>query len=185
MRSALKLLVFCIFIFIIEESFFSWLDIKNIRAGNQNFLLFVWIVFGVILISIGLVTYIKRKKELKEASQVLQEKRLGELERKIQYFDLISKFYDKWKKKNFYYHDELEKIFQFLTPEHASVIEIGCGTGDVLGHLSRDKIAGIDISQGMVILNKGKDNVEVKAFYDFMLGAKAKEILEAYGYKVP
>ena len=41
------------------------------------------------------------------------------------------------------------------------------------------------ISQGMVILNKGKDNAEVKAFYDFMLGAKAKVVLEAYGYKVP
>ena len=41
------------------------------------------------------------------------------------------------------------------------------------------------ISQGMVILDKGRDNDEVKAFYDFMLGAKAKEILKAYGYKVP
>ena len=41
------------------------------------------------------------------------------------------------------------------------------------------------INQGMVILNKGKNNAEVKAFYDFMLGAKAKVVLEDYGYKVP
>lgn len=41
------------------------------------------------------------------------------------------------------------------------------------------------ISQGMVILRKGRDNVELRAFYDFMLGAKAKKILETYGYKVP
>ena len=41
------------------------------------------------------------------------------------------------------------------------------------------------INQGMVILDKGKDNPEVKAFYDFILGTKAKAILEAYGYKVP
>jgi ubiquinone/menaquinone biosynthesis C-methylase UbiE len=150
MRATVKILVFCVFAFLFEESFFSWLDIKNIRAGNQNFLLFLWTLFGVLLISIGLVTHIKRKKELREASQVLQEKRLGELERKIQYFDLISKFYDKWKKRNFYYHDELQKILQFLIPEHASVIEVGCGTGDVLGGLSRDKMAGVDISHGMV-----------------------------------
>jgi molybdate transport system substrate-binding protein len=40
------------------------------------------------------------------------------------------------------------------------------------------------ISQGMVILKQGKDNAEVKAFYDFMLSDKAKEILKSYGYKI-
>jgi molybdate transport system substrate-binding protein len=40
------------------------------------------------------------------------------------------------------------------------------------------------IDQGMVILKKGEGNVEVKAFYDFMLSAKAREILKNYGYKV-
>jgi len=150
MRAATKLLVFCIFVFLIEESFFSWLDIKNIRAGNQSFLLFLWTLFGILLLTTGLAAHSKRKKELREASQVLQEKSLGELERKIQYFDITSIFYDKWKKRNFYYHDELQKIFQFLIPKHASVIEIGCGTGDVLGRLNRHKMAGVDISQGMV-----------------------------------
>jgi molybdate transport system substrate-binding protein len=41
------------------------------------------------------------------------------------------------------------------------------------------------ISQGMVILDQGRDNNEVQAFYDFMLSNKAKVILETYGYKVP
>lgn len=40
------------------------------------------------------------------------------------------------------------------------------------------------IDQGMVILRKGEGNVEVKAFYDFMLTPKAKEILKQFGYKV-
>ena len=40
------------------------------------------------------------------------------------------------------------------------------------------------IDQGMVILKKAKDNVEVKAFYDFMLSKRAKEILTSFGYKV-
>lgn len=39
------------------------------------------------------------------------------------------------------------------------------------------------IAQGMVILRRGKDNAEVKAFYDFMLGARAQEILKTFGYK--
>jgi len=41
------------------------------------------------------------------------------------------------------------------------------------------------ISQGMVLLKKGQQNSEVKAFYDFMQGSKAKEILKKFGYKVP
>ncbi|MBT8349269.1 MAG: molybdate ABC transporter substrate-binding protein [Sulfurovum sp.] len=40
------------------------------------------------------------------------------------------------------------------------------------------------IDQGMVILKKAEGNVEVKAFYDFMLSPKAKEVLKNFGYKV-
>ena len=40
------------------------------------------------------------------------------------------------------------------------------------------------ISQGMVILKQGKDDTDVKAFYDFMLSKKAKEILKSYGYTI-
>lgn len=40
------------------------------------------------------------------------------------------------------------------------------------------------IDQGMVILKKGEGNLEVKALYDFILGAKAQEILKSFGYKV-
>ena len=39
------------------------------------------------------------------------------------------------------------------------------------------------INQGIVILNK--NDSEVKAFYDFMLGKKAKKILNDFGYLVP
>jgi molybdate transport system substrate-binding protein len=40
------------------------------------------------------------------------------------------------------------------------------------------------IDQGMVILKKGEGNAEVKAFYDFMLSEKAREILKTFGYRV-
>lgn len=40
------------------------------------------------------------------------------------------------------------------------------------------------IDQGMVILKKGEGNPEVKAFYNFMLSEKAKEVLKNFGYEV-
>ncbi len=40
------------------------------------------------------------------------------------------------------------------------------------------------IDQGMVILKRAEGNAEVKNFYDFILSAKAKEILKSFGYKV-
>ncbi len=41
------------------------------------------------------------------------------------------------------------------------------------------------ISQGIVILKKGENSSEVKAFYDFILSDKAKAIMKNFGYKVP
>ncbi len=41
------------------------------------------------------------------------------------------------------------------------------------------------ISQGIVLLKNAKANSEVKAFYDFILGEKARKILIDFGYLVP
>ena len=41
------------------------------------------------------------------------------------------------------------------------------------------------INQGVVILKEGKNNVEVEAFYNFILSKKAKKIFEDFGYLVP
>ena len=38
------------------------------------------------------------------------------------------------------------------------------------------------IKQGIVILKKGENNPEVKAFYDFILTSKAKDIFKKFGY---
>lgn len=40
------------------------------------------------------------------------------------------------------------------------------------------------IAQGVVLLKRAENSADAKAFYDFILGAKAKEIFKNYGYLV-
>ena len=43
---------------------------------------------------------------------------------------------DRWKRKNQCYYEEVERIVRFHVPRGASVLEIGCGTGDLLAALA-------------------------------------------------
>lgn len=56
----------------------------------------------------------------------------------------------KWRRRGQYYHDQLESYLRFLVPEGASVLEIGCGTGELLASLSPGRGVGVDISPEMV-----------------------------------
>ena len=48
-----------------------------------------------------------------------------------------------------------------------------------------DKSLYTPIQQGMVMLKSAKENVEVKALYDFLLSVEAQNIFKNYGYDVP
>lgn len=68
----------------------------------------------------------------------------------LHFFETIAPERDKWKKKNRYYWNDLEKLCSFLIPEDASVLEIGCGTGDLLAAIKTEKKVGIDYSARMI-----------------------------------
>jgi len=57
---------------------------------------------------------------------------------------------NKWRKKGKYYHKELERYLRFLVPEGASVLDVGCGTGELLAALKPGRGVGVDISSRMV-----------------------------------
>jgi SAM-dependent methyltransferase len=70
----------------------------------------------------------------------------------IQYFDAMAPERERWVKKNRYYHQQLEKTFSFFIPLGSAVLEIGCGTGQLLAALKPSRGVGIDLSPKMVAL---------------------------------
>ncbi|MCY7356052.1 MAG: bifunctional class I SAM-dependent methyltransferase/glycosyltransferase family 2 protein [Rudanella sp.] len=56
----------------------------------------------------------------------------------------------RWIKRNQYYHRCLLKFLQYNIPAGKSVLEIGCGTGDLLHQLNPSRGIGIDINPDMV-----------------------------------
>ncbi|OHA07062.1 MAG: hypothetical protein A2934_03705 [Candidatus Sungbacteria bacterium RIFCSPLOWO2_01_FULL_47_10] len=66
------------------------------------------------------------------------------------HFDHIAPEYDSWKRKNWYYYDAVKRIYRGLIPVGAKVLEIGCGTGEILAELKPARGVGIDISEEMI-----------------------------------
>ena len=73
-----------------------------------------------------------------------------------QHFNDIANEYDKWKEKNSYYYDAIKTLLRSKIPSQARVLEVGCGTGDLLAVLSPSVGLGIDISEVMVTLAQKK-----------------------------
>ncbi|MBN1758151.1 MAG: glycosyltransferase [Chitinispirillaceae bacterium] len=57
---------------------------------------------------------------------------------------------------NRYYHQEVIRMLRFYIPEDSTVLEIGCGTGDMLNALRPRLGIGIDIGEKMVALARKK-----------------------------
>lgn len=72
------------------------------------------------------------------------------------YFDSMAEERDEWKRKNRYYYSELERICSRFIPPRKSVLEVGCGTGDLLNSVRSARGLGIDLSAGMISVAAGK-----------------------------
>ena len=74
----------------------------------------------------------------------------------LDFFEASAPERDKWKKKYSYYWQDVEALCSFLIPEDAAVLEIGCGTGDLIAQLKAKKKVGIDYSTNMIGIAKRK-----------------------------
>jgi len=66
------------------------------------------------------------------------------------HWDEVARKKDNWASLGGYYHRRLAQIYQFLVAPGQRVLEIGCGTGDLLAALNPTLGVGIDFSNEMV-----------------------------------
>ena len=78
-----------------------------------------------------------------------------------EHFERIAGDYDGYKRKNWYYYENIKKILAgvIAEPHRKRILDIGCGTGEILGFLDPLWGVGIDISENMIEIarNKFKD----------------------------
>ncbi len=72
------------------------------------------------------------------------------------FFNNTARKRDVWKKRNRFYHKTLEKHFSFVIPEGSTVLELGCGTGDLLNSVKPGKGVGVDFSENMIKIAREK-----------------------------
>jgi ubiquinone/menaquinone biosynthesis C-methylase UbiE len=70
------------------------------------------------------------------------------------HFDQVAKNYDQYKENNKFYYDNLKKLLSSFIPKDKHILEIGCGTGDLLASLNPKVGYGLDLSPEMIKLAK-------------------------------
>ncbi len=87
---------------------------------------------------------------------------------------------EKWNKRNRYYHKLLEKYFTFLIPAGKRVVELGCGTGNLLHAVKPSYGVGIDFAPEVLEIARVKypelhfheDDIEALTFeepFDYII----------------
>jgi ubiquinone/menaquinone biosynthesis C-methylase UbiE len=99
-------------------------------------------------------------------------------ERTQKHFDAIALKLDWWAQRNHYYYRDIDRLHQFLIPTGSKVLEIGCGTGNLLANIAPDLGVGIDISS--VVINLAQTKYPHLHFYCLNAENIDLEIREKY-----
>nr|WP_313898190.1 glycosyltransferase [Nodosilinea sp. LEGE 07298] len=72
------------------------------------------------------------------------------------YFDRIAPELDRWSSRNRYYYSDLTRLHQFLIPPGSRVLEVGCGTGNLLHATAPALGVGLDFAPAVVAIARQK-----------------------------
>jgi SAM-dependent methyltransferase len=107
------------------------------------------------------------------------------LAEKRAHFDALAPSRHAWLRRNRYYHRFLERLLAFLVPRGASVLELGCGTGDLLASLAPARGVGLDLSPRMVALARARYPAADHPALTFLAGdAEAPPLAGTFDYVI-
>ncbi len=72
------------------------------------------------------------------------------------YFDRIAPELDRWSCRNRYFYSDLARLHRFIIPAGSRVLEVGCGTGDLLHAVAPAVGVGIDFAPAVVAIARPK-----------------------------
>ncbi|MDR2564293.1 MAG: glycosyltransferase [Prevotellaceae bacterium] len=98
----------------------------------------------------------------------------------IEFYSRTAQQRERWNKRNRYYHRLLEKYYSFIIPQGKRVLEIGCGSGDLLNAVKPSHGVGIDLVPEVIELAKSKykhlhfivddvENTELTETFDYII----------------
>ena len=97
--------------------------------------------------------------------------------------DALAAARDNYRAQNAYYYREIERLARFFVPAGASVLELGCSTGDLLAALRPRRGLGVDISPRTIDLARAKHAGDPAL--EFRVGdAEELDLAEKFDYVV-
>ena len=98
----------------------------------------------------------------------------------VNHYNDIASHRDEYIRRNKYFYTLLYKQYRYLIPAGKKVLEVGCGTGDLLNAVSPARGVGVDISKEMIKISKLKypklefytgtiDDLKISEKFDYII----------------
>ena len=95
--------------------------------------------------------------------QKLRNFKLNNENKNLDYFESIAQKRSSKRKLHQYYWNDITRYCDYFIDENSSVLEIGCGTGELLNGLKANEKVGIDFSESMINVAKNQfPNIDFK-----------------------
>lgn len=99
----------------------------------------------------------------KNVSDIYSMDRTEYLEKRQQYWENVQNRWGDKKTTGSFYQKKLQRYYRFFIPENQKVLELGCGTGDLLISLKPSYGVGIDFSR--IAITKASEKASEHTFF--------------------